>query len=102
MNKRHKWYNEIIAFAEGKVVQFYWGGQWFDWIETDCPKFAGNLGWRIKPDPVPDVVVEKIVDFDIDEYEVLTRYVEHWEKPNIRLTFDGETGKLKKAEVIDV
>lgn len=91
-----KWLKEKIAFAEGKVIQFKdYQYRWNDlhrsqqlipvWDESD---------WRIKPAPKPDVV---------KEWRVIPNGVEfsHYHgEPNIKVTFDGETGKLIKAEIL--
>ena len=91
MNKRHKYYDVILAFAEGKDVQFNVGdGIWRDWTENACPSFCEHTEWRTKPEP--DVVKE----WRTNKYGKL--FVSG--NPNLRLTFDGETGKLIKAEVI--
>ena len=56
-----------------------------------------NYDYRIKPEPRPDVV---------QTFWCTTDNKGYWHLPsgslpaNLRLTFDGETGKLKKAEVI--
>ena len=39
----------IQAFAEGKAIQFK--TKYVDWIETDCPKWAKESQYRIKPEP---------------------------------------------------
>jgi len=95
MNKRHKHYEVIVAWAEGKDVQFkYWDEkQWRDWGYTSCPSFTVTSEWRIKPEPKPDVVVE-LKAFDGEAW--ISR------DANLRLTFSGEDGRLIKAEVINV
>jgi len=94
MNKRHKHYDVIVAWAEGEAIQFkYWDEkQWRDWGYTSCPSFTRTSEWRIKPEPEPDVVVE-LKAFDGEAWISCD--------PNLRLIFDGETRKLKRAEVIE-
>jgi len=48
--------------------------------------------WRIKPEPKPDVVLYRALGKAGD--------CRPFEGANICLTFDGETGKLKSAEVL--
>ena len=51
--------------------------------------------YRIKPQPKPDVVGRYRA-----EVNGFVRGAELWERENLILTFDGETGKLKSAEVL--
>ncbi len=53
MNK-HKHYEVIVAWAEGKPIQFRLGvnDKWIDWLhlpDRDPPSFSDRLDWRIKP-----------------------------------------------------
>ena len=93
MNKRHKHYEIIMAWAEGKEIQFFDSdeNQWRDWGYTSCPSFTVTSEWRIKPEPEPDVVVE-LKAFDGEAWISCD--------PNLILTFSGEDGRLIKAEVI--
>lgn len=82
----------IRAHQQGKLVQALdvYRGIWVDltfpyWNFSACE-------YRVKPDPKPD----KILYY---------RAEATWATPqkatdNLRLTFDGETGKLKSAEVL--
>lgn len=96
---KHKHYDCIVAWAEGKQIQFNNGGGW-----EDCPIHA-LLSWdnhtefRVKPEPKPDItsyfialsgesLSGKSLKFETADY-------------NLALTFDGETGKLKAARVIN-
>jgi len=66
MNKRHKHYETIVAWAEGKEIQFNVGdGIWRDWTENSCPSFCEHTEWRTKPEP--NVVVE-LKAFDGDTW----------------------------------
>jgi len=94
MNKRHKHYDVIVAWAEGKEIQFREkpSDVWNDFKTWDAaPTFHSELQYRIKPEP--DVVKE----WRTNKYgECLVS-----SEPNIRLTFSGEDGRLIKAEVIE-
>jgi len=68
------------------------------WDKTESPKWHSEFEYRIKPEPKPDVVQTYIAHGHI-KYGCV-RVAEHWEKDNLKLTFDGETGKLKSAEVL--
>jgi hypothetical protein len=88
---KHKHADLIHAWADGAQIQSRndISGSWED---NRLPMWAQDTMYRIKPMPKPDVVQE--------------RCIAHWTGlstnlcPNIRLVFDGETGKLKSAEVI--
>ena len=60
MNKRHKLYDVIVAWAEGKEIQvkYAMSSDWEDWDSHICPSFVGVTEYRIKPEPKPDVVEE--------------------------------------------
>lgn len=83
----------IIAWANGATVQTWVesAGKWVDnfyphWIETD--------EYRIKPESKPDIVLYTCVYPWKDSIAISTA------RPNLRLLFDGETAKLKSAEVV--
>jgi hypothetical protein len=66
----------------------------------DAPAWIPVFQYRIKPEPKPDVVTECRI---LGAYKSIL-----WNSEtntvsgaNLRLTFDGETGKLKKAEVLE-
>jgi len=96
MNKRHKHYEIIMAWAEGKEIQFFDSdeNQWRDWGYTSCPSFTVTSEWRIKPEPdeVREFFAVRHGVFDVCAYA----------EQNLRLTFSGEDGRLIKAEVINV
>ena len=51
MNK-HKWYNEIIAWAEGKHIQYKKSGtsDWNDYLNDSlAPSFSIENDYRVKP-----------------------------------------------------
>ena len=55
MNK-HKWYNEIVAWAEGKTIQFRYKTNSLEWKDFDfepTPPFNNvDLEFRVKPNTV--------------------------------------------------
>jgi len=92
---RHKHADLIHAWAEGAEIEIFNCGQWVavqDWT------FSGSLEYRIKPTPKPDVVwyANPRIDGDICDYMRKIPVA----GSNLKLTFDGETGELKYAEVI--
>jgi hypothetical protein len=90
--KPHKHAELIKAWADGAEIQYKpIDGVWV----TEEPLWCEEYEYRIKPESKPDVV----------------RYTQAfmtssgtWGKPsefdNLKLTFDGETGELKSAEVL--
>jgi len=104
---KHKHHDIIVAWAAdtSKVVQIQdpYSGAWLD--QHGTPSFPENSELRFKPELKPDVVAVGIVATDINvpslaNYHTIFRVSEHYERDNLRLTFDGETGKLIKAEVL--
>ena len=91
---RHKHADEIIAWANGAKIQTYRLLP-DEWIDTFAPAWVEDSRYRIKPEPKPDVVVL----YGASAYQT-GLIVEPWENPNLKLTFDGETDKLKSAEVM--
>lgn len=49
MSTRHKHYNEIVAWAEGKEIQVNAFGEWKD---TKDPRFCPGLEYRVKPETI--------------------------------------------------
>lgn len=94
----HKHAAVLRAIADGKTVQCLLDGE--GWIDVNAgmlndsydPFTFSKLEWRIKPEPKPDVVLYRALGKAGD--------CRPFEGANICLTFDGETGKLKSAEVL--
>jgi len=103
MRKPHKNAALIKAWADGAKIQWYDSSprehRW-----KDCPEYfdwGATCEFRIKPEPKPDYVY--FATFDTAEgQKVLDSSITSWKSAmdSLRLTFDGETGKLKSAEVI--
>lgn len=113
---KHKHYDCIVAWAEGKQIQFRFRKHPSDpWMEL--PK-GGNHGWheeieyRVKPELKPDIVryararfteyqVKCFVSSEANERDTKTFWTKQQAaNDNIKATFDGETGKLKSVELI--
>ena len=87
---------EIKAWADGAEIQL----QMTDgsWVDEPAPTWWRGCFYRIKPEPKPDVIVfPHRVTTNSDDYPFLKEY---YTKQQLKLTFDGETGKLKSAEVL--
>jgi len=65
---------------------------WIAASQSYNPMTSAHFEWRIKPEPKPDVVLYRALGKAGD--------CRPFEGANICLTFDGETGKLKSAEVL--
>ena len=94
---------EIKAWADGAEIQL----QMTDgsWVDEPAPTWWRGCFYRIKPEPKPDVVRYACHDrFENSEFMQLRLYrmAQNIDSPTgqLKLTFDGETGKLKSAEVL--
>jgi hypothetical protein len=103
MGKPHKHAEIIKAWADGADIQ-YWDPQLKFWDDCLGNPFWGSHGeYRIKPDPKPDRSVLFYERASVDYGRMYTEYAPvgaDISKHNLKLTFDGETGRLKAAEVI--
>ena len=99
----HKHAELIKAWADGAEIEQQVPnrlgglGGWQP-FNGDWEKLPAYYEYRIKPNPKPDVVEQYVAKKD-SKYGCV-RIAEHWEKENLKLTFDGETGKLKAAKVL--
>lgn len=88
---KHKHADLIHAWADGAQIEVKnpSNGSWWD---ATPPAWDLDYEYRIKPEPKPDVVQERCI---ASWTGISTNLC-----PNIRVVFDGETGKLKSAEVL--
>lgn len=49
MSQRHKHYDAIVAWAEGKQLQYKVGGAWMDCNKHYAPSFMEGEEYRVKP-----------------------------------------------------
>ena len=89
---KHKHYDLIVAWAGGAKIQ--WKNDLHDWRDIGDPAWINSYEYRIKPKP--DTV--DYLNLSFDKEKGLT-YLPI-SAPNLKLTFDGETGELKSVEVI--
>ena len=95
--KKHKHAELIKAWADGAEIQFRavpGHGEWVD--EPRHLIWEEYAEYRIKPEPKPDVVHELSIMLKGNNKFGYG----HPDYPSLLLTFDGETGALKSAEVI--
>ena len=97
---KHKHADLIHAWADGAKIECKQiDGSWFDGDGETSPSWNEDYEYRIKPEPKPDVVKHFLCDFSYLPNTV--RFLdEACYRKNLRLTFDGETGELKSAEVL--
>lgn len=63
------------------------------WAPIAVPSWVADIEYRFKPEPKPDY---KTYAFILNNSIQMS-----WDgKPNIELTFDGETGELKDTKVL--
>ena len=96
---KHKHYECIVAWAEGKQCE--WSSKSNEqWNPITClSDFDYFTIVRIKPEPKPDIVDYLFVaDKDLIHVPEINWVYEN--TANLKLTWDGETNKLKNAEVI--
>ena len=90
---KHKHAELIKAWADGAEIETLSKLQKC-WVEVSHPAWEEDYEYRIKPEPKPNEVrfyrLWHEGSFWCDEYSA-----------NIKATFDGETNKLKSAEVIE-
>lgn len=96
MSKPHKHAKLIKAWADGAKIQ------WFDatkgkWYPSDNPLWKEEREYRVKPEPKPDVVVYARAE----PKQVFACNGTMYVGDNLKLVFDGESGKLKSAEVLE-
>jgi hypothetical protein len=89
---KHKHYDCIVAWANGAKVQARSiGGDWHDFSHPNWNEL--HIEYRIKPEPKIDIVQLRTL-YKMGNDLVLDAV------GNFKLTYCGETGKLKSAEVI--
>ena len=104
--KPHKHAELIKAWADGAEIEVYQPafGRW----EEAEPTWHTSFEYRIKPEPKPDLVMYSRV-LSMQEHKdggyyawVSNAYTQmpSCKNDNLKLTFDGETGELKSAEVL--
>ncbi len=97
MGKPHKHAELIKAWADGAEIEYFNGYQWEKWSVNASPSWYENNEYRIKQEPKPDITQCRRIGLDRDNY----MFFSCTDNANVRFIFDGETRKLKKAEVIE-
>ena len=96
---RHKHADLIHAWAEGAEIEMKSriSGNWLPLDGLGIMEWNKDTEYRIKPEPKTDVV--RFWEAKSEGVSVCGSK-DGCAKDNLKLTFDGETGKLKSAEAI--
>jgi hypothetical protein len=97
MKTPHKHATLIHAYADGAEIQLQ--NSIGEWTDEKYPTWNLSAVYRLKPEPKPDLVVERMVCVTaVDDDTYITLGITNYS--NCRFVFDGETGKLKSVEVL--
>lgn len=104
---RHKHYNYIVSWAEGKQIQerLGRGAEWKDvGLNGAAICFSNSSDYRIKPEPKPDSTRWAYLK-EAQPWSDRTSQATLWTETrcpgdNLKATFDGETGQLKSVEIV--
>jgi hypothetical protein len=98
--KPHKHAELIKAWADGAEIQWKHDGC-TDWQDTIKPDWNPDANYRIKPEPKPDHGESMTLYACLASIEDKTKRDRSYiEVGNFHLVWDGETGKIKSAEVL--
>jgi hypothetical protein len=97
--KPHKHAELIKAWADGAEIEIY-EISLDQWIPCFCPSWVEGCKYRIKPKPDTQYWVRVFEHSGGSMFCPHTAPATDVRPANIKLTFDGETGKLKSAEVL--
>jgi hypothetical protein len=92
MKTPHKHSELIKAWADGAEIE-YRSRIDGNWTTAGSPQWFDNSEYRIKPEPRPDVIRYATAT-------LMAGFHDRQDSSNLKLTFDGSTGKLKAAEVL--
>lgn len=99
--KPHKYAELIKAWADGAQIQYKSQVAYSTWMDTKNPVWNEYNDYRIKPEPKPDFKAAfKVSKEHPDWCDPLFDRMPICTQGNLLLTFDGETGHLKAAEVL--
>lgn len=95
MKTPHKHAELIKAWADGEEIEKR-DSYCPVWVVVEQPVWNLDSEYRIKPEPKPD----RVIIPDLVTVWVHDEHQDYYLKGELKLTFDGETGKLKSAEVL--
>ena len=101
---QHKHHDLIVAWAKGAKIQLKTMGVDGNWQDQSNPSWNEVCDYRIKPEPKPDVVLYGMVALDSAHPYARIQHVgangAQRKTDTCMFIFDGETGKLKDAQVL--
>ena len=98
--KNHKHCEIIKAWAEGESIQYRLPGC-KGWIDISKPNWTDVIAYRVKPEPIPEVVLYGYAYLLGDHGVILGESLRIKDyRHNLKLTFEVEAGKLVAAEVV--
>ena len=100
---KHKHAELIKAWADGAKIQILYTDDPQYWEDREHPTWHPESVYRIKPEPKPDAVIYAYIpspsSYEPHTFKLFSdigQSIVH----NVKFTWDGETDKLKSAEVI--
>jgi hypothetical protein len=100
INILHKHHKEIIAWANGAIIQSRLEGSELSWF-TCNPSWRLDNEYRVLPEKKDNIVCYTTAEVcPIRNSCIAIFTIDKSNKINLKLTFDGETEKLISAEVI--
>lgn len=97
MNTLQEMKEIIEAAIAGKMIQYSFDTMWYPVNMEFGLNFSAHT-YRVKPEPPPDVVV--LIKTIGQKGSFVFNSLRDVAGANLKLTFDGETGELKAAEVL--
>jgi hypothetical protein len=99
-NTLHKHHKEIIAWANGAIIEMRLRHSEQSWVVSCNPSWRLDNEYRVLPEEKDNIVRYCEVPSGSHDRSIENIYEEKYYFTNLKLTFDGETEKLISAEVI--
>ncbi len=97
----------IKAWADGATIEYRdHDRRDGPWLATVSPTWSRHCDYRVKPEPKPDVVMYAMIKTEPDKLHDGARITAVraneclYKTDTCMFVFDGETGKLKDAQVL--
>jgi hypothetical protein len=93
----------IKAWADGAEIEVSHNTTSNGWLPADAPNWSLSCSYRVKPKPKPNTVHHLFVTYEDGRNTLFvfgTATSSEHPCDNLRLTFDGETNKLIKSEIL--
>ena len=93
----------IKQWADGAMIQYKDNENWYDVTSICGPVWAPNEQYRVKPEPKHDIVLYayiNLLNYDTASIQPVTADTRKLKADTCMFVFDGETGKLKDAQIL--